>query len=69
MTEKLNPIARLDELSLEPFEQGEHYRSLDADISDRVGLTQIGAALCIVMAVTNPDALHRTTRQVRLPFP
>jgi uncharacterized cupin superfamily protein len=48
MTEKLNPVARLDELPLEPFEQGEHYRSLDADISDRVGLTQIGAALCIV---------------------
>ncbi len=45
MTEKLNPIARLDELPLEPFEQGEHYRSLDADISDRLGLTQIGAAL------------------------
>jgi len=48
MSEKLNPIARLDELPLEPFEQGEHYRSLDADISDRVGRTQIGAALCIV---------------------
>ena len=48
MTDPLNPIARLDDLPLEPFEQGEHYESLDADISNRLALTQIGAALCIV---------------------
>ena len=48
MTEKLNPIARLTDLPLEPFEKGPHYESLDADISSRLALTQIGAALCIV---------------------
>lgn len=48
MTEKLTPVARIGELPLEPFEQGEHYESLDADISNRLALTQIGAALCIV---------------------
>jgi uncharacterized cupin superfamily protein len=48
MTEKLNPVARLGELPLEPFEHGEHYESLDADISDRLELTQLGAALYIV---------------------
>lgn len=48
MTEKLHPVARLGELPLEPFEHGEHYESLDADISDRLKLTQLGAALCIV---------------------
>lgn len=48
MTKKLNPIARMADLPLAPFRQGEHYESLDADISDRLELTQLGAALCIV---------------------
>ena len=48
MTETLNPVLSIKDLPLEPFEQGEYYASLDAGISDRLQLTQIGAAYCEV---------------------
>lgn len=43
MTEKLNPVARVPELELTPFEHGTAYRSADAGIAERIGLTQLGA--------------------------
>lgn len=48
MTEQFSPVVNIDDLRLEPFKQGEHYESLDAGISERVGLTQVGAAYCEV---------------------
>lgn len=48
MSEALNPVLSIKDLPLEPFEQGEHYASLDAGISERLKLTQIGAAYCEV---------------------
>ena len=43
MTEKLNPVARIAELELTAFERGSAYRSADAGIAGRIGLTQLGA--------------------------
>jgi uncharacterized cupin superfamily protein len=44
MTDKLYPIARLAELTLEPFDQGNAYSCRDAGFSDGIGLTQLGAS-------------------------
>ena len=44
MTKKLNPVARVSELPLEAFEQGEAWRSADARIAEQIGLTQLGCA-------------------------
>lgn len=43
MSEILNPVARLSDLSLEPFSRGEHYASQDAGLGGLLGLTQLGA--------------------------
>ena len=48
MTEKLNPVARLAELPMEPFEQGEHYECLDCSFGRRIGLEQMGISYSIV---------------------
>jgi uncharacterized cupin superfamily protein len=48
MTDKLNPVVRIQELQLEPFKHGDHYASLDAGLSEKLGLTQIGAGYCEV---------------------
>ena len=48
MTEKLNPVVSIHELALEPFAHGDHFESLDAGLSEQLGLTQIGAAYCEV---------------------
>jgi uncharacterized cupin superfamily protein len=44
----MKPVIGLEELELEPFKHGEHFESLDAGISERLGLTQIGAGYCEV---------------------
>jgi uncharacterized cupin superfamily protein len=44
MQGRINPVARIAELPLEPFSQGDAYRSADAGIAERIGLTQIGAS-------------------------
>ena len=38
------PVIRLSELALEPYQHGERYRSMDAGLSEPMGLTQLGAA-------------------------
>ncbi|TGD74609.1 cupin domain-containing protein [Mangrovimicrobium sediminis] len=43
MNTPLNPVARLAELSLEPFSRGEHWASQDAPLGERLALTQLGA--------------------------
>lgn len=43
MSEKLNPVARISELPLDLFKEGDAYRSADAAIGKRLGLTQLGA--------------------------
>ncbi len=48
MTDKFKPVISLAGLNLERFTQGEHYESLDAALSERLQLTQIGAAYCEV---------------------
>lgn len=48
MTSKLNPVVAIEGLHLEHFTQGDHYESLDAGLSERLQLTQIGAAYCEV---------------------
>lgn len=48
MTNPYNPVVGIQGLQLEPFQQGEHYASLDAPLSERLQLTQIGAAYCEV---------------------
>lgn len=44
MQDKLNPVARIADLPLEPFSHGDSYQSADAGIAERIGLTQIGAS-------------------------
>ena len=44
MSTPLNPVVRIAELALEPSSQGEAYRSADAAIGERIGLTTLGAA-------------------------
>ena len=44
MSDKINPVARISELELETFEHGSAYRSADAMLAARLGLTQLGAA-------------------------
>lgn len=48
MTEQIEPVISLSKLELERFRQGDHYESLDARVSRRLGLTQLGAAYCEV---------------------
>jgi len=48
MADQLNPVVNYEELALEPFQHGDHYESLDASLSERLGLTQIGAGYCVV---------------------
>ena len=48
MTNKVTPVIPLEKLKLKPFKHGEHYESLDAGISENLGLTQIGAVYCEV---------------------
>lgn len=48
MNNQFKPVVGLGDLKLEPFKQGDHFESLDAGISERLGLTQIGAAYCEV---------------------
>ncbi len=43
MPDDYNPVARLSSLPLERFSHGAHYQSEDAEISDRLGLSQLGA--------------------------
>ncbi len=44
MEDTINPVARIADLPLEPFSQGDAYRSADAGIAERIGLTQLGAS-------------------------
>ena len=44
MTYQMCPVVSLEDLKLEPFEQGEAYASQDAGISELIGLTRLGAA-------------------------
>ena len=46
--DKINPVARIADLPLETFSRGEAYRSADAQIAGRIGLTQLGATYCEV---------------------
>jgi len=48
MNKQFTPVVNIQDLEPEPFRQGDHYESLDAGISERVGLTQLGAAYCVV---------------------
>ncbi len=43
MSESLNPVVRLADLTLEPFSHGEHYVSRDGVLGERLALTQLGA--------------------------
>lgn len=43
MAKTAHPVARLADLELEPFRQGDAYASLDAPLGERLGLTQLGA--------------------------
>ncbi|MFK7912673.1 MAG: cupin domain-containing protein [Pseudomonadales bacterium] len=44
MSKTPQAVVRLSELALEPYEHGERYRSMDAGLSERMALTQLGAA-------------------------
>lgn len=48
MTNPIQPVVTLGGLKLDPFKHGEHFESLDAGISELLGLSQIGAAYCEV---------------------
>lgn len=48
MKKKLNPVIGISELELEPFQHGDAYESCDAGLSERLQLTQIGAAYSVV---------------------
>jgi uncharacterized cupin superfamily protein len=43
MTDEYKPVARLAELPRESFSQGVQYQSLDAELSDRLRLRELGA--------------------------
>ena len=43
MQSNINPVARIADLPLESFSQGDSYQSADVGIAERIGLTQIGA--------------------------
>ena len=43
MEETYNPVARLADLPHEAFSEGVQYQSLDSELSDRLGLTALGA--------------------------
>ena len=44
MTKTVEPVVQLSALKLEPYRHGERYRSMDAGLSERMALTQLGAA-------------------------
>lgn len=48
MAEKLNPIARIADLPLEPFRESDHYEGLDCSFGRRLGLTQLGIGCTVV---------------------
>mgnify|MGYP000389169292 CR=1 FL=1 len=48
MSNTPEPVIRLSDLTLEPFEHGERFRSMDAGLSERMALTQLGAGYCEV---------------------
>lgn len=41
---RVNPVVKIADLVCEPFERGDAYASIDAGISELLGLTQLGAA-------------------------
>jgi len=43
MAKQIDPVVSLSKLELEPFQRGSVHQSLDAGVSERVGLTQLGA--------------------------
>ncbi len=50
MSKSVEPVIDVSKLPLEPYEHGTRYRSADAGLSERAGLTQIGAAYSEVPA-------------------
>lgn len=48
MSEKLNPVVRLSELSLTPFTHGKNYASSDVGLGEQLALTHLGAGFSIV---------------------
>ena len=59
MQDNINPVARIADLLLEPFSQGDSYQSADAGIAERIGLTQIGASYSEVPPRQNRLSLLR----------
>ncbi|WP_317929819.1 cupin domain-containing protein [Halioxenophilus sp. WMMB6] len=48
MTDAVTAVVTLAELPLEPFAEGERFACADAGLSERLGLSQLGAAYCEV---------------------